>query len=690
MIMNACRLPMSIFLFPLEADMKRPLCLLLAFLVWGGSASVVAQDSSAAKVGDWSFSATPKGGGLYVIDVKAVLHKGWKLFSTTMPDSLPNSRIALDSGSGAISTISELGDLQHLKDPLFDNASTRFFLNKADFLVTVRVNEREKRPLKGSIHFMALQGNNVEGPDSIPFKFMLDAAGNLVATATGLQTRGTAAASLRIGSINLAHPVNDCGGTGLDQDKPKGLFSIFVLGLLGGFIALITPCVFPMVPLTVSFFTKRAKDRKSGIAQAGLYGFFIFLIYVLLSVPFYFLPSGQESILNNISTNIWLNLAFFVIFVAFALSFFGLFEITLPSSIANKADSKSSVGSIAGIFFMAVTLALVSFSCTGPILGTLLAGALATNGSALQLTMGMGGFGLALALPFAVFALFPGWLNAIPKSGGWLTSVKIVLGFVELALALKFFSNADLVEHWGILKREVFFGLWIIIGINLVLYLLGVVRFAHETPSRPGWFRISLAMLVSAFVVYLIPGLTNTPAANRALISGFPPPLSYSIYGKEAFGKGKGVEPNVVNDYNAALALGRARHKPILVDFTGWACVNCRKTEENIWPNYQVKNLIVDDYILVSLYVDDRKRLPDEDQFLYTTKAGKSKSIVTIGDKFATLQSENFVSVSQPLYVLLTPDQELLTKPIGYTPDPVAYANWLRCGLEAFSKISPR
>lgn len=674
--------------------MKKALLIFLSALAVCAGRSAYAQDSAAAKVASWNFSVTKKSEGVFVIDVKATIQKGWRLFSTTMPDSLPNSRVVFDSSVVSVEGITEGGKLRAAKEPLLNNVAVRFFQDEADWLVTVHTRSGNQSPVKGSVQFMAIQGDNIEGPDSIPFKFIFDAAGNLTAASTSLKEGGSGSPVIKLAGVDLTHPVNDCGGTGLDQDKPQSLWNIFILGFLGGLIALFTPCVFPLIPLTVSFFTKRAKDRKKGIANAITYGFFIFLIYVLLSVPFYFLPSGQESILNNISTNVWLNLAFFIIFVVFSLSFFGLFEITLPSSIANKADSKSSVGSIAGIFFMALTLAVVSFSCTGPILGTLLAGALATSGSAIQLTMGMGGFGLALALPFAIFALFPQWLNAIPKSGGWLTSVKIVLGFVELALALKFFSNADLVEHWGIMKREVFFGLWIIIGTGLVLYLFGLLRFSHDGPpakaTKPNPFRIGLALVVAAFVLYLIPGLTNTRYANRALISGFPPPLSYSIYGAAASGKGKGVEPNVINDLEKALALGKAQHKPVLLDFTGWACVNCRKTEENVWPQDEVKTLIEKDYILVSLYVDDRKALPDDQQFTYTNATGKKKSIITIGDRFATMQAENFSSVSQPLYVLITPDQQLLNKPIGYTPDAHAYADWLRCGLEAFHKTALR
>jgi thiol:disulfide interchange protein DsbD len=640
-----------------------------------------AQDTS--KVAHWSISVISGTDGTPVISARASIAKGWQLFSVTMPDSLPNSRMTLDSSSLAtVLNLTESGALQKNKNALLGNAPVAYFEDNAVFNLTIQPRPGAHGIVKGKVLFMAIKGDEVAGPDSIPFKFSIDPAGHL--TAVSAQS-----GSLRITSIDLAHPVNSCGGTGLDSGQHKGLFTIFLIGMLGGFVALLTPCVFPMIPLTVSFFTKRAKDRRSGIGSAVTYGFFIFLIYVLLSVPFYFLPSGQESFLNNISTNIYLNLVFFTVFVLFALSFFGLFEITLPSSIANKADARSSVGSLAGIFFMALTLALVSFSCTGPILGTLLVGALNTEGSALQLTMAMGGFGLALALPFAIFALFPSWLNALPKSGGWLTSVKIVLGFVELALALKFFSNADLVEHWGILKREVFFALWIVIGIALTLYLLGVIHFKHEGKPRVGWVRIGLAIVTGAFVIYLLPGLTNTPMANRALISGFPPPLSYSIYGSGSE-KGKGVAPNVINDYDRALALGRAQHKPVLLDFTGWACVNCRKTEENVWPQPEVKTLIEKDFILVSLYVDDRKPLPDEQQFTYQTKGGGVKSIVTIGDKFATLQSENFVVASQPLYVLISPDQQLLNKPIGYTPSSSDYAAWLRCGLEAFQRTAQR
>jgi thiol:disulfide interchange protein DsbD len=646
-----------------------------------------AQDSSSKPV-KWQYSAEKKNDREYVLHLKAAVEKGWLLFSTTMGDDDPNTRVVLDSASAAVASITEIketGKLNVRKEPLFDNLEIRYFENEVDLETTVKFTGPVPASFKGSVNYMALKGEEALGPEEEAFKFNKDAAGNLISVAAGLQESAGDAQALKRTTIDLQHPVNDCGGTGQEGGAEKSLWGLFILGVLGGFIALFTPCVFPMIPLTVSFFTKQSKDRKKGVINAILYGFFIFLIYVLLSLPFHFLDSLNPEILNNISTNVWLNLTFFVIFIVFAISFFGYFDITMPSSLANKVDAKSSVGGLVGIFFMALTLALVSFSCTGPILGSLLAGSLSTDGGAIQLSVGMAGFGFALALPFALFALFPGWLNSLPKSGGWLTSVKVVLGFLELAMAIKFLSNADLVMHWGILKREVFFGIWIIIGVCIVLYLFGKIRFAHDSPVKKlSRGRIVLALIFLAFTLYLVPGVTNTRYANRSLISGFPPPLNYSIYGTDA---AKGVEADVVNDYGKALQLAKAQNKPLLLDFTGWACVNCRKMEENVWPKDQVKVLIEHDYILVSLYVDDRKLLPEEEQFLFTTSNGFKKEIKTVGDKFATMQTENFANNSQPFYVLISPDEKLLAHPVGYTPDPKAYADWLKCGLDAFGKL---
>jgi len=664
--------------------MKKFLAFLITVLTAFNAAQ--AQDTAATpQVAKWQYTAEKKNDGEYVLHFKGAIDKGWQLFSTTMSDDDPNTRVVLDTASAGAQLlgVKENGKLDSRKEPLFDNLQIKYFENEVELLATVKVKPGANK-VAGSVNYMALKGEEVVGPEEVPFKFNVDASGNLVSVAAGLQESGVAASSLKRSDIILDSPVNSCGGTGSES---KGLWGIFIVGMLGGFIALVTPCVFPMIPLTVSFFTKKSNDKSKGIMNALLYGFFIFLVYVLISVPFHFLGLNGD-ILNNISTNVWLNLFFFVIFIVFALSFFGLFDITLPSSLASKVDAKTSVGGMVGIFFMALTLALVSFSCTGPILGSLLAGALTSNGGPWQLTAGMAGFGLALALPFGVFALFPQWLNSLPKSGGWLGTVKVVLGFVEVGMAIKFLSNADLVTHWGILKREVFFAIWIIIGILIVLYLLGKIRFPHDSPlkklSKP---RLVIALVFLAFTLYLVPGVTNTKYANRALISGFPPPLTYSVYGEEA-AKGKGVEANVVNNYEEALALAKAQGKPLLVDFTGWACVNCRKMEENVWTQPEVKTLIQKDYILVSLYVDDRKRLPEEAQFLFTSRNGNKKEIKTVGDKFATMQTENFSNNSQPFYVLISPDEKLLTKPVGYTPDERAYANWLKCGLDAFKGLN--
>jgi len=638
---------------------------------------------------DWTYSAGPATANGYTLSFKANIAKGWKLFSSSMKDDEPNTRIRFDSASQALVTVTgskETGDLKSSRESLLGDLPIRYFEDNATISLTLQAGQTNK-DLKGVISYMAIKGDSVIGPEEVPFRFSFDASGRLVSKQGGLTESKDAAQSLKRTHIDLNNPVNNCGGTGGENSSKKSLWGIFVLGFIGGLIGLIMPCTFPMIPLTVSFFTKKSGSKQQGIKNAFLYGFSIFLIYVLLSVPFYFLDAGSSDILNNISTNVWLNIGFAVVFIAFALSFFGLYEIGLPSNISNSVDSKSNAGGISGIFFMALTLAIVSFSCTGPILGSLLVGALNQDGGALQLTVAMAGFGLALGLPFALFALFPNWLSSLPKSGGWMNTVKIVFGFIELALALKFLSNADLVKHWGILKREIFFGFWILTGIALVLYLLGILKFAYDPPpAKLSKGRIGMALFFLAFVIYLVPGLTNTKYANRSLISGFPPPLTYSIYGKGS-AKGKGVEANLVNDYEKALQLGREQHKPILIDFTGWACVNCRKMEENVWPDEKVKALIEKDFILVSLYVDDRKTLPDEEQFLFPGSDGSKKPIKTIGDKFITLQSENFKNASQPLYAIVSPEEKLLNLPVGYTPNVKEYAAWLQCGVEAFQQV---
>ena len=489
-----------------------------------------------------------------------------------------------------------------------------------------------------------------------------------------------AAPVMKLSSVDLQKPAADCGD---EFTGGKGMFTLFLLGFIGGLIALLTPCVFPMIPVTVSFFTNRAANKQQAVTNGILYGSFILLIYLAASLPFHLLQDINPEIFNTISTNAWVNIFFFFVFIFFALSFFGYFEITLPGNLTSKTDSKSGLGSISGIFFMALTLALVSFSCTGPILGSLLVGSLSASGGAWQLTAGMGGFGVALALPFALFAMFPNWLKSLPKSGSWMDTVKKTLAFVEVALAFKFLSNADLVMHWGILKREVFIGIWFLTALGLVLYLFGILRLPHDYKGKKiSAGRKAFAVIILLFAIYLLPGLTSTRHANLQLLSGFPPPLSYSVYGKDNI-HGKGVEPHVINDYEKALQLSKQQNKPLLIDFTGWACVNCRKMEEQVWVKPEIASLINENFILVSLYVDDRKKLEADKRFTYTFADGKQKDIKTLGDKWATFQAENFSQVTQPLYVALSADEKLLNNPVGYTPDTEEYRQWLQCAIDA-------
>jgi len=624
-----------------------------------------AQDSTAFQ---WNVTSKKVGEKKYELIFKTPINNNWQLYA---PDQLlsdaPSAELILaDSSIKVEKPFHSISSPITINSDLF-NGKFQVYENTAEFSFIVDIAGTVPATLIGTLNYTYGKGN--EFYPSVPFAFVVSLEGGVAANA-----------NLKLAKVDLKNPQNGCGGTGAEGNK--SLWRIFILGIFGGLVGLVMPCTFPMIPLTVSFFTKQSNDRSKGVMNAFAYGFFIFLIYVLISVPFYFLGASNSDILNNISTNAWLNIFFAIVFFVFALSFFGLFDISLPGTLMSKVDSKSGIGSLGGIFFMALTLAIVSFSCTGPILGTLLVGAFNENGGAVQLTIAMAGFGLALGLPFGLFALFPRWLSKLPRSGSWMNTVKIVFAFVELALMIKFLSNADLVMHWGILKREIFFAIWIIIGVCIVLYLFGILKFKYDPPpSSLSKGRIAAALLFLAFTIYLVPGLSNTRLANRALISGFPPPLTYSVYGKEE-SKGKGVEADVVNDYEAAIALARKENKPLLIDFTGWACVNCRKMEENVWVKDEVKKLIQDKYILVSLYVDDRKVLPASQQMVFTSSDGSQKTIKTVGDKYATFQSENFKNASQPLYVILSPDEKLLTLPVGYTPSVKEYASWLRCGLE--------
>jgi thiol:disulfide interchange protein len=627
-----------------------------------------AQDSAAFK---WKVASKKIATGEYELSFKTVAANGWQLYSPNQKISdVPSAELLFADSSIIVERIyKEAGVAKTITSKIFDNASFKIYEAEAEFTVVLKIKGTVPANLPGTFKYTYGKQDEFYPLTSLSFSVPLE--GGAVSTAR-----------IKISGFDLKNPVSNCGDEGTEG---KGLSKIFLLGLIGGFIALLTPCVFPLIPLTVSFFTKRSANKKKGVANAVLYGFFIFLIYILLSLPFHLLDHTDPEILNNISTNVWLNIVFFVIFVVFAISFFGYFEITLPGGVANKVDAKSGAGNTAGIFFMALTLAIVSFSCTGPILGSLLAGALTNNGGAIQLSAGMGGFGLGLALPFALFAMFPGWLHSLPKSGGWLTSVKVVLGFLELAMAVKFLSNADLVEQWGIVKRELFIGFWVITGILIILYLFGKIRFPHDNPvNKFSKTRIGFIVVFAAFTLYLIPGLTNSPAANLRLISGFPPPLCYSVYANPV-NCGKGVEP-LRNNYEEALEQAKKQHKPLLVDFTGWACVNCRRMEENVWTDPDVKKMMQNDFIVVSLYVDERRILPVTEQINFTTQNGSQKQLITVGDKWATFQSENFNAVSQPQYAIISPDEKILTKTKYYTPNPKEFSDWLQCGLQANRK----
>lgn len=633
-----------------------------------------AQDSS---IVTWQATGKKIAAGKYEIHFKGSVKPGWYVYAKpNLVADLEGLKVTFsDSSIQKNGTLTITGNIKLIEDKIF-NTRSEVVENKIEVVQQINLPGAVPAKLKALLLYNTA-GNESFIPEEKKLEIEMEGGVDMAAYNRIL-----------IPTIDLNNPVNACGGTGISaQESGSGaLFTIFLLGFLGGLVALITPCVFPMIPLTVSFFTKKANTKKQGIFNASLYGFFIFLIYVLLSVPFYFLDSASPEILNSVSTNPWLNVAFFVVFIVFALSFFGLFDITLPSSFSGKADAKAGTGNIIGIFFMALTLAIVSFSCTGPILGSLLVGSL--TGGAVQLTVGMGGFGLALALPFALFALFPHWLNSLPKSGGWLNSVKVVLGFVEVALAIKFLSNADLVMHWGILKREVFIAIWILAGTGTTLYLLGKIKFKHDSPIKKlSKARIILALVFASFTIYLIPGLTNTKWANLTLISGFPPPLYYSIYQKtnECI-----LNLNCSHDYEEGLKMAKAEHKPILLDFTGYACVNCRRMEENVWSDPEVYKIMKEKFIIVSLYVDDKKNLPAAKQFTYITKDGVEKEIISAGNKWATFETENFKNNAQPLYAILNGSEILMNNPVGYTPNIREYRDWLLCGLDAFEKSADK
>lgn len=500
----------------------------------------------------------------------------------------------------------------------------------------------------------------------------------LIATPTVAVEEG-----LKVTSIDFQNPQTDCGI--VEEKNSENFWTYLLLGFFGGLIALLTPCVFPMIPLTVSFFTKGSKNKAKGKRDAFIYGFFILLIFVLLSVPFHIIDGIAGNIFNQISTSVWLNISFFIIFIFFAGSFFGYYDITLPSSIANKSSKAEDAGGIIGIFFMALTLVIVSFSCTGPILGSLLGSAVTGSSNVpMLLTFALAGFGLSWAIVFGLLALFPQALQSLPKSGGWMNTVKVVLGFIELGLALKFLSKADLVSKTFFLKRELFIVIWILISIGLVLYLFGKIRFPHDDKNaKISVPRKIFGALGIGFVVYLIQGLFPAERPTLQNLSGILPPINVSYLHKAEDGI-LGMHPS--HDYYEALEIAKKENKPLLIDFTGYGCENCRKMEEFVWSEPDILPILQNEVVLASLYVDDKEALPESEQTSVDMGNGQKKKIKTIGDKWSLFQQINFNNNSQPHYVLLSPDGKVINTPIsGYMPKE-DFKAFLECGIAFFKK----
>jgi thiol:disulfide interchange protein len=621
----------------------------------------------------WATQAKQVDSLTYDVIITATIEEKWHLYATEMPEDgpLPTEFSFQDATS--------IGSLTHSElitgyDPIF-KMELSYFDNRATFYQTVIVADKTLQDITVDLIYQACDDKLcIFRDEQLLISLTDDSQQQQAEDLTSLTADSVKKLKIELKNADLLTTSSN-----RDSDS-SSVWNIFLLGFFGGLIALLTPCVFPMIPLTVSFFTKQSSTQSKGLTSALLYALFIVLIYALLSVPFHFLDSINPEILNTISTNIWLNIFFFLIFLFFAFSFFGYYELTLPSSWANRLDFASNkAGGFIGIFLMALTLAIVSFSCTGPILGSLLAGSLSSTGGAIQLSMGMTGFGLALALPFGLFALFPNLLQSLPKSGGWMNTLKVVLGFIELALAIKFLSNADLVAHWGILKREIFIGLWILIFVVMIAYLFGLFRFPHEAKKPAlGTGRILLAVVSLSFVVYLVPGiLPNSSSNSLKLLAGFPPPTFYSIYAQDSDCP---LNLDCYKDYDKGVAVAKAANKPILLDFTGWACVNCRKVEENVWSDPEIYRLINEELVLISLYVDDREPLEKEDQLTLEYTSGRVRNIETIGQKWAAFQAINFNSVAQPHYILMMPDGTVLAPPQQYTDIPT-YLKWLQNGL---------
>lgn len=657
----------------------------------------------------WSFSQKKISADEFELSFKAKIEPTWHLYSQIETPDGPLPTYFEFEKSKDFKLIGKTNEPKPIEqaEPVFDNQIMRFFANSATFTQKIKALTDKPFTVKGFIDGMACNETQCQKfSPPVDFSFKLEGAEVATAAITETSSVEPVVDSSQITAAALAEATLDPAPkshtdvefiAAPEKKADKTYLGLFIAGFLGGLLALLTPCVFPMIPMTVSFFTKQSKTKAAGIRNALIYSISIIVIYIALGLGVT-LIFGADA-MNNMATNVWFNLAFFVLLVVFAISFLGAFEITLPSSFVNKMDAKSDKGGLIGIFFMAFTLGLVSFSCTGPIIGTLLVQAAATGALAGPF-FGMFGFSLALALPFGLFAAFPGWLNSLPKSGGWLNSVKVVLGFLELALALKFLSNADLVVQAGIITREIFIVLWIVIFALLGGYLMGWFKLSHDSDLKHvSVTRLMIAILSFSFTIYLIPGLWGAPLK---LISGFPPPDFYSE-SPEGFGgrKPEGVTeggkhedlpehahrgPNGIpafNDYYLALEYAKKVNKPLMLDFTGWACVNCRKMEGQVWSDSDVKRKLSEDFVLVSLYVDDKKKLPAELQTEVVWN-GSNRKLTSVGDRWSHLQNTKYQSSTQPQYWIIDANENHYSDSTSYDPDINKYMMWLEKGLEKF------
>lgn len=632
--------------------------------------------------------------------VTAKMDKGWHLYSFNPGGDgsliAPELKFEKANGIQFIGKVKEHGKL--VTEDVDGVGTIHYFKEKVDYIQKIKYTKAEK--VKVNVYYQTCDDKGCLPPTSEDVVIDMTKAASKDTAATVVQNdtsttpfkdslaKSTAdtstkdTSSLAITNVygDYGTPISDCGEA---TQAELSVWTALLYGILGGFAALFFPCTLPMIPMTISFFLKGSGDKKQGVKKGIMYGFFIFLVYFLLSLPFLFLGWGGNA-LNSFSTNVWVNLVFFVVFVVFAFSLFGYYDISLPSSIASKVDSRSSVGSAGGIFFMALTLAIVSFSCTGPILGLVLG----NISNSKLITPAMSGFGIGLGVPFALFAMFPNLLKALPKSGGWLTVLKVIFGFIEIAFALKFLSNADLVKQWGFLKRELFIGLWILVLVLLALYLLGKFKFKEDSTFKSTGFMKVLAALSIVFAGYLS---LDFFGKDISLVSGFPPPKFYSwMHKEEKLKNGSKSRTHEVKGLKVFLYLedameeAKKQNKPLMIDFTGWACVNCRKMEENVWTKPAINNILRDKYIIASLYVDEQIELPENEKF--DTPFLDKKRATTVGDKWFDLSLRHFKSATQPFYALIDPvNKRILNTPKGFTPSEQEYKQFLECGVTNYT-----